>query len=129
MCRRSAFLILTGLFSAVFVALGAAFICLPEPASAFYGIPSRDPAALLYVRAIGFRDLAVSAYLMGLMALGRLRALIIILAATIVIPIGDMALLILSGSGRGIHYFLHGASLFCFAALALWGHRLARSSA
>jgi hypothetical protein len=111
------------LLSGVFLVLGALFVAAPVPAAAFYGLPTRDPVSLFYVRAIGFRDLALAAYLLGLAFSGQRRALTIVLAGTLVIPIGDLALLASSGGGRPIHYLLHGASLLCFAGLALWSRR------
>jgi hypothetical protein len=116
------------LLSGVFLVLGALFIAAPAPAAAFYGLPSRDPAALFYVRAIGFRDLALATYLLGLTSAKQHQALAIVLAATILIPVGDVALLASSDAGRTIHYLLHGASLLCFAGLALWTRRVSPAS-
>jgi len=118
--------IVVALVAGIFLFLGAMFVAYSRAAADFYGIASHDRAALFYVRAIGFRDLALAAYLLGLSALGGRRALAIVLAATIVIPMGDIALLILSGTARAIHFILHGASLLCFAGLALWAHADAR---
>ena len=109
--------------SGVFLLLGGLFVAAPVPAAAFYGLPTGDPAALFYVRAIGFRDLALAAYLLGLTYARQRRALTIVLGTTLLIPIGDLALLASSSAGRPIHYLLHGASLLCFAGLALWSRR------
>lgn len=111
------------LLSGVFLVLGALFIAAPAAAAAFYGLPSREPAALFFVRAIGLRDLALATYLLGLTLAKQRRALAIVLAATILIPVGDVALLASFGAGWPIHYLLHGASLLCFAGLALWTSR------
>ncbi|HEX8413296.1 MAG TPA: DUF4267 domain-containing protein [Sphingomicrobium sp.] len=111
------------LLSGVFLVLGGLFVAAPVPAAAFYGLPSRDPAALFYVRAIGVRDLALAAYLLALTFAKLRRALAVVLATTILIPVGDLALLASSGSGRPVHFLLHGASLLCFAGLALWTRR------
>jgi hypothetical protein len=108
------------LLSSVFLVLGGLFVAAPTPAAAFFGLPTHDAAALFYVRAIGFRDLALAIYLLGLALSGQRRALTIVLAGTLIIPIGDLALLASSGTARPIHYLLHGASLLCFAGLALW---------
>ncbi|CAM3148753.1 MULTISPECIES: DUF4267 domain-containing protein [Sphingomonas] len=126
MNRKRAFLVLTGVLAAVFLLLGGLFVCAPEAGAAIYGVPGNDRSALIYVRAVAIRDLALSAYLIGLARAENIRALTILCAATIVIPIGDMALLMLSGTGGAPHYFLHMSSLLCFAATALWGHRLTR---
>jgi hypothetical protein len=111
------------LLSTVFVVLGGLFVVLPEPGAAFYGLPSRDTAALFYVRAVGLRDLALATYLLGLARTGQRRALSIVFIGTLVIPAGDMLLLASSGAAHPAHYLLHGASLLCFAVLALWTRR------
>jgi hypothetical protein len=115
------------LLSSVFLALGGLFVAAPMPAAEFFGLPTRDPAPIFYVRAIGFRDLALAVYLLGLALSGQRRALAIVLAGTLIIPIGDLALLASSGAGRPIHYLLHGASLLCFAGLALWSRPAPRA--
>jgi hypothetical protein len=113
------------LLSGVFLVLGGLFVAMPVPAASFYGLPTRDPTAMFYVRAIGFRDLALACYLLGLALTGRLRALALVLIVTLIIPIGDLLLLASAGTGRRVHYLLHGASLLCFAGLALWIRRAA----
>ena len=110
----------TCLLAGVFAALGALFVTKPALAAGFYGLPADDPTALLYVRAVGLRDLALAAYLLGLTLAGQRRALSIVFIGTLVIPIGDILLLASSDAGRTVHYLLHGASLLCFAGLALW---------
>ena len=54
------------LLSGIFIALAAFFVARPAEAAAVYGLGTRDPASLFYVRAIGFRDLALAIYLLGL---------------------------------------------------------------
>ena len=115
------------LLSGVFLVLGGLFVAMPVAAATFYGLPTRDPAALFYVRAIGFRDLALAAYLLGLVVTGQGRALSTVSILTLIIPIGDLLLLASSGAGRPGHYLLHGASLLCFAGVALWSHRVAQA--
>ena len=114
------------LLSSVFMVLGGFFVVDPQPAATFYGLRTNDATALFYVRAVGLRDLALATYLLGLTLLGQRRALSIVLAGTILIPVGDILLLVASGSGQTVHYLLHGASLACFASLALWSRRAAR---
>lgn len=113
------------LLSAVFLMLGGLFVTMPAPAAAFYGLPAEEPAALFYVRVVGLRDLALAIYLLGLTLAGQRRALSIVLIGTLVIPMGDMLLLASSGTGRPVHYLLHGGSLLCFALLAIRNSRSA----
>lgn len=114
------------LLSGVFMVLGGFFLIDPQPAATFFGLRTSDPTALLYVRAVGLRDLALATYLLGLTLAGQHRALSVVLTGTILIPVGDILLLVASGNGQTAHYLLHGASLACFAALALWSRRAAR---
>jgi len=111
------------LFASIFAILGSLFVAFPRPAATFYGNAATDPDALFYVRVIGLRDLALSAYLAGLAMAGQRQALLIILYATLLIPAGDLFLLVASGSATMVHYALHGISLLCFAVLAWWHHR------
>ena len=110
------------LFAGIFAVMGGLFVAFPRPSAAFYGNATADPDALFYVRAVGLRDLALSAYLAGLALAGQRRALSILLSATLLIPMGDLFLLMASGSATMVHYALHGISLLCFAVLAWW-HR------
>jgi len=110
------------LFSSIFAILSSLFVAFPQPAATFYGNAAATPDALFYVRAIGLRDLALSAYLAGLAVAGQRQALSIVLYSTLFIPAGDLFLLIASGSGTMVHYGLHGVSLLCFAVLAWWHH-------
>jgi hypothetical protein len=127
MLPKRAFEMMLCLLSAVFFLIGVVFLASPGPAAAFYGVPSHDREALLYVRAVGLRDLALASYLLGLTLKGQHRALSIVLAGTILIPVGDI-LLLASAGGQAAHYLLHGASALCFAALALWSHRTGRAT-
>jgi hypothetical protein len=113
---RLALLLLSGLF----FGLGGLFLALPGTGAALFGLPSREPHALFFVRAISLRDLALAAYLLWLTLAGERRALSIVLAATLVIPAGDLGLLAFAGTGTPLHYLLHGGSLICFAGMALW---------
>ncbi|MCC2978025.1 DUF4267 domain-containing protein [Sphingomonas sp. PL-96] len=124
--RQPLFLVVC-LLAGVFLILGSLFVAMPGIAASIYGFPSRDPAAMLYVRAIGFRDVALAAYLLGLAVTGQRKALSVVLTGTTLIPVGDLLLLASSGAGRPMHYLLHGASLLGFAALALWSRQPGRA--
>lgn len=126
MPRTCLFTISTISLSVVFLLLGLLFVARPDLGAGIYGVPGHDPATIVYLRAVGCRDLALAAYLFGLAVVGQVRALTIVLAATIVIPLGDIALLYRSGTGHAVPYLLHGASLLCFAAMALWSHGISR---
>ena len=99
----------------VFLLLGLLFVGLPGPASRLFGIPAEDGTALAYVRAIGLRDLALALYLLWLAPSGART----VLAASLVIPAGDLVL-VLAGSGLStpLPLALHALSGLVLAALA-----------
>ena len=114
------------LLACVFAGLGALFVLAPAPAATFYGIDAGASSGLFYVRAVGFRDLALAAYLLGLTLTRQFRALSIVMLSTLVIPAGDILLLAASGRDQPIHYLLHAASLLGFGGLGWWAGRSAR---
>lgn len=126
MVQRQPFALGVFLLSGVFLMLGSVFVAAPDVAATFYGVPADARSALFYVRAIGFRDLALAAYLVGLTLAGQRHALATVLTGTLIIPFGDLLLLAASGAGKPVHYLLHGGSLLCFAGMALWARRAAR---
>lgn len=111
------------LLACVFSALGALFVLAPASAATIYGIDAASSSGLFYVRAIGFRDLALSAYLFGLTFARQHRGLSIVMFATLIIPVGDIILLAASGRALPVHYLLHAASFLCFAGLGSWLRR------
>jgi hypothetical protein len=114
------------MLACVFAALGVLFVCAPAPAASVYGIDAGSSSGLVYIRAVGLRDLAPAAYLFGLTLARKFRALFIVMVATLIIPAGDMLLLDASGRARTVHYLLHTASFLCFAGMAWWARRCAR---
>ena len=114
------------LLACVFAGLGVLFVLAPAPAARFYGIDAGSPSGLFYVRALGLRDLALAAYLLGLTVARQFRALSIVMFVTLVIPAGDILLLAVSGRAQPVHYLLHAASFLCFAGMAWWAGRSAR---
>ncbi len=113
-------LVVLGL-AALFLLLGLLFIAVPPWGALLFGIPASDGSALSYVRAIGFRDVALALYIAALALWSTPRALSLVLGITVLIPVLDLVLLL---GERGFsspgHLVLHGASALCFAGLALW---------
>jgi Domain of unknown function (DUF4267) len=107
--------------ASAFLLIAAVFVAAPALGAAVFGIPAPDEAGLAYVRAVGLRDLALGLYLFGLALFSSRRAVGIVLAATVAIPVGD-ALLVLAREGLSSpgHLLLHGLSGACCAAVALW---------
>jgi hypothetical protein len=106
---------------AVFLLLGGLFTVLPKWGALLFGIDPPPGEGLSYVRAIGFRDLALGLYIGGLAVWADRRALCIVLALTTVIPVMDFALLLaLKGLAAIANLVLHGLSAAIFVGTALW---------
>ncbi len=105
----------------VFLLIAALFVAAPALGAAVFGIPAPDGAGLAYVRAVGLRDLALALYLLGLASFSSRRAVGIVLGATVVVPVGDVVL-VLAGEGVSSpgHVLLHGLCGAWCAAVALW---------
>lgn len=105
----------------LFLLIGIVFIVIPAQGAALFGIPAREAAAQAYVRALVLRDLALGLYLLGLLRFASRRALGIVLAATVVIPLGDMMLILAwRGLSSPLHLLLHGISAGGTGLTALW---------
>jgi len=107
--------------SGVFVLLGLLFVFAPRAGAALFGIAAPEGPGLSYVSAIGLRDLAFGAYLAALSRLSTRRAVGTVLGLTVLIPAGDVALVILErGFESPKHLLLHAGSGLVMAAGALW---------
>jgi hypothetical protein len=105
----------------VFLLIALLFIASPGLGAAVFGIPTGEEGGLGYVRAVALRDLALGLYLLGLLRFSTRRAIGIVLAATVVIPLGDLLLILawrsLSSPG---HLLLHAVSGASCAAVSFW---------
>ena len=86
-----------------------------------FGIEAEPGTTLAYVRAIGFRDVALAFYIFGLIAFGTRRALSVVLAASLVNPACDIALVLsVSGWSSIGQVFVHLAGAASLAIVAIW---------
>ena len=76
------------------VLLGLVLIVAPRFGAAIFGLPAPEGAGIGYVAAIGIRDLAFGLYILCLAWFSGRRAVGIILAITVLIPIGDILVLL-----------------------------------
>jgi hypothetical protein len=107
--------------SGVFVLLGLMFIFAPRAGAALFGIAAPEGPGLSYVSAIGLRDLAFGAYLAALSRLSTRRTMGTVLGLTVLIPAGDIILILLErGFESPKHLLLHGGSGIVMAAGAFW---------
>lgn len=112
------FLAVMGL-AGVFVGLGLLFLAAPRLGALVFGAPAPEGEALVYLPVIGLRDLAFGLYLGALALLATRRAVGTVLGLTVVIPIGDMALLAL-WHGLAPQLALHLISGLVVGGTALW---------
>ncbi len=105
----------------VFVLLGLLFIFAPRAGAALFGIAAPEGPGLSYVSAIGLRDLAFGAYLAALTRLSNRRAVGAVMGLTVLIPAGDVVLVLLErGFESPMHLLLHAGSGLVMAAGAFW---------
>ena len=104
-----------------FIGLGLLFLIAPRAGAALFGLAAPDGEGVGYLPAIGLRDLAFGLYLLILSFMATQRAIGLILAATLVIPIGD---LVIVGAARGsealFNLLLHGVSAAVMAGGSIW---------
>jgi hypothetical protein len=114
------------LLSLGFIGLGVLFLVSPRGGAALFGLPAPEGESAGYLPAIGLRDLAFGLYLLILSFAATRRALGLILAATLVIPAGDLVIVAAAqGSNAISNLLLHGASAAVMAVGSIW---LLRSS-
>jgi hypothetical protein len=73
-------------------ALGVGALIAPKPSSRGYGLPSTDPDALTFIRAMGARDLVLGLIVGGLAKPGSRAGLNSAVAATALVAAADFAL-------------------------------------
>ncbi len=121
--RRDASTWFVLLLALAFLAIGIFFVAAPRPAATLFGIAAQGLAEP-YIRAIGFRDLALALYLAGLTFLATRRAVAIVLGASVLIPVCDITLVLLTtGLSSPGSLALHATGGAALAALALWMRR------
>ncbi len=107
--------------SALFVGLGLLFVLAPRLGAALFGLPAPEGQSFGYLPAIGLRDLAFGLYLFALARLATARAVATVLAITVLIPAGDVAIVAVErGFSSPGHLLLHAASGATMAAGAAW---------
>lgn len=104
----------------LFLCLGGLFIVSPSAGAAIFGIPAPSGVSAGYLRAIGFRDVALALYLAGLARFSTRRAVGLVLIASVFIPFCDIILVWMSGSAAFWQIALHGVSGAGLVLLAAW---------
>ena len=96
-------------------------IVAPRLGAAIFGLPAPEGAGIGYVVAIGVRDIAFGLYILALAWFAGRRAVGITLAVTVLIPIGDILVLVVhTGLSSPWHLALHALSGLYMAAAAAW---------
>ncbi|HEX2726626.1 MAG TPA: DUF4267 domain-containing protein [Beijerinckiaceae bacterium] len=116
--------------AALFLWIGLLLAAAPRVGAQLFGIPSLDDDSLAYVRALGFRDLALALYIVALTLWTSRRALAIVLGITVLIPLLDFGLVLAArGFSSPWHLAMHAGSAAVFAGLALSCARSRRADA
>jgi hypothetical protein len=115
--------ILTASFALVLGGLGVFFVLAPIPASSLFGMEAPAHADLAYVRALGIRDIGLCLAILAVLPISS-KATRRLLAASGIIPAGDIALVLLeSGLSAPLQLLLHAASGAVLLALSILGPR------
>ena len=115
--------VLTMAVALVFGLLGTFFVLAPGPASAVFGISTAAEAELAYVRALGIRDIALCLFLLVLLPISS-KAIRRVLAASALIPAGDIALVLTASElSSASPLLLHASSGVVLLALSALGPR------
>ncbi|WP_018261200.1 DUF4267 domain-containing protein [Methylobacterium sp. WSM2598] len=106
--------------AAVFLCLSGLFIAAPTAGASIFGIPAPGNVSDAYLRAIGFRDAALALYLAGLVCFSSRRAVGIVLSATVLIPVCDVALVLSVGTAAWWQIGLHAISATILIVMSIW---------
>jgi len=104
-------------------ALGLLFILWPSAGAWLFGLDLPEGGARAWLAVVGLRDLVFAGYAFALAAFASRRALGTVLALTALIPVGDMAILLATGSGSALHLAAHLFSCAVMAGAAWWALR------
>lgn len=112
------------------VLLGVVLIVSPGLGATIFGLPAPDGLARGYLPALGIRDIAFGGYIVALAALSGRRAVGIVLLVTVLIPAGDIALLLAERGLFGpeaspLHLLVHAASGAYVGCTGLWALSMA----
>jgi hypothetical protein len=106
--------------SAAFVALGGVFVAAPRWGAAVFGLPAPEGVAAAWPAVVGIRDVVFGLYLLVLALVAARRTLARVLGVSVLIPLGDVLLLVVARGGetRTGHLLLHLASAGVLAGTA-----------
>ncbi len=107
--------------AAVFLGLGGLFILAPRAGAALFGLPAPEgEAAFAWLAVVGLRDLVFGLYLVVLALVATPRALGAVLGTTVLIPLGDVLILLIVRGGEVAagHLLVHLASAGVLAGAA-----------
>lgn len=110
-----------GLIAAGIIYVGASYLLAPTRTAAGFGVPN-PPAANPFYSVKGVRDIASGLLTIGLMIFATPAVLAVGLLAMVVIPLGDMLIVLRSGGTRTAALGIHGttaAAMLVIAALLL----------
>jgi hypothetical protein len=103
------------------MALGLVFILSPGLGAEIFGLPAPEGAAAAWLAVVGARDLVFGGYVLGLSLLATRRAVGVVLAVTVLIPVADITVLLaVQGLDAPARLLPHLVSAAVVAATAAW---------
>jgi hypothetical protein len=112
--------ILCAVLAAFMLFLGVRGYLGPESAARGFGIPLADLADAAFVRIKAGRDFSIGVILVALLVMRQRAALTAMIAASMIMPLNDCALVIASAPGRvGYALAVHGSAVV-YGAVVAW---------
>jgi Domain of unknown function (DUF4267) len=113
--------VMTWLLAAFMLFLAARGFLAAESAAVGFGFPLADPADAFDLHVKADRDLSIGIVFVALLMSRQRRALMTVLAASLVMPLVDCALVLQSGRATVLYALsVHGSAfVYCAALLAL----------
>ena len=107
------------------ILLGVLLLVSPATGAAIFGLPAPEGLARGYLPALGIRDIVFGSYVLALAGFAGQRAVGIVLLVTVLIPAGDIALLLAERGLFGpesspLHLLVHAASGAYVGCTGLW---------
>jgi Domain of unknown function (DUF4267) len=110
------------LIAAGIIGIGSFYLFSPQSISPSFGLkpPASDPDTRAWLRLKGIRDFASGLVILTLMLTTTPRTVGLALLAFAVIPLGDMSIILASGSSRSKAFSIHGATCAVMLVLGLF---------
>ncbi len=114
---RAPITIILAVASVAFLALALRTFLLPATAAAYYGVATDMPEALVFVKAYGARNIAISLSVMAFLWLDQRKALVVLLAGAALVAALDASIMFgQSGLAGAVKHIAYAGGLSGLAA-------------